>query len=329
MGDKNNVVQDNICTECGDVAGRDINNSQTYHNTQIYLLDRVNPLKHFLNGIQEPYEKDFQKTEFNTLKNILLTTKKLKKPCSVSVRGTLFPSALLSSGWWDRLSSNHKKHHNWKCDLQKWLFHGFDLWGPSWAFSWNLLDKNNALAIAQFGEGDEANTIPVIISCNKAMKLLTILQESWGGREVEISGVLGHKKHFAHKNIPIELIGGLLDYCIYLEDDNCNHKIEILCCKTDIYSGYLWKCLVPKKWINDRANVQLDNVYFIWEHTDFTKSDALKYNLDSLYQKEKYIENLHGELILLQKSSNHIQGTPIWEDRKFYDLLRGKTNEII
>jgi hypothetical protein len=135
--------------------------------------------------------------------------------------------------------------------------------------------------------------------------------------------------HVAHKNIPIELIGGLLDYCIYLEDDNCNHKIEILCCKTDIYSGYLWKCLVPKKWINDRANVHLDNVYFIWEHTDFTKSDALKYNLDSLYQKEKYIENLHGELLLLQKSSNHIQGTPIWEDRKFYDLLRGKTNEII
>jgi len=176
MGKENAVTQDNICTEGGDIAGRDVNKSQIYHNdTQLYFFDRVEPFTQFLNGVQKPYDRDFQNTDFNTLKNALLRIKELEKPYSISVRGTLFPSALLSTGWWNRLCPNYKKNHNWKDELQKWLFHGFDLWGPSWAFTWNLLDDNNALAIAQFGEGDEANTIPVIISCNKAMKLYSVL----------------------------------------------------------------------------------------------------------------------------------------------------------
>jgi hypothetical protein len=67
---------------------------------------------------------------------------KLRRPIDIKVRGTLFPCALLSSGWWERRKESKVRRLQWRDGLQEWLFHGFDLWGPSWDFTW--------------GEGSEA-----------------------------------------------------------------------------------------------------------------------------------------------------------------------------
>ena len=98
--------------------------------------------------------------------------------------------------------------------------------------------------------------------------------------------------------------------------------------KTDIYSGYLWKCVTPKTWFEQKPCLCIDDVYFLWEHTNFANRDAVKYNLDSLTRKEVYIQSMHGDLVLLQKSSGAVEGTPSWSTEQFYDLLAGKSCDV-
>jgi hypothetical protein len=300
--------------------------SYSYSKTQAYLLDRIKTYESLVTGTETTPAIDFQNTTFNRLKKELLNKKKVfEKPISINVRGTIFPSALLSSGWWERLDDKTKEFHKWKDGLQNWLFQGFDLWGPSWDFSWHSFDDNCSFAIAQLGEGEEANTIPVIIHKDIAIKLKSDIENSndpWGGKEVQVSGIIGHKKHFAKKANKIEIVGGLMDYCIFLDGNNSKHKIAVLNTATEIYSGYLWKCVSPKLWLDNFKEINLDDVYFIWEHTDFTKEDAVKYNLDSLQQKERYIEKLYGSLVLLQKSSSHVPGETLWTSKLFYQFLQ-------
>ena len=304
----------------------------TYSKTQAYLLDRIKIYESLASGMKKVPSIDFQNTTFIKLKKRLLEGKEVfEKPTSINVRGTIFPSALLSTGWWERLDNREKEFHKWKDDLQNWLFQGFDLWGPSWDFSWHALDDDCSFSIAQLGDGEEANTIPVILPNNIAVQLKSDIENSnnpWGGKEVQVSGVIGHKRHFLKKISKLDIVGGLMDYCIFLDRNNSKHKIAILKPNTEIYSGYLWKCVVPKDWIKNINNINLDDVYFIWEHTDFTKADAVKYNLDSLYRKEKYIEKLNGSLVLLQKSSNHVPGNALWDSRLFYDFLSKSALEI-
>jgi hypothetical protein len=107
-----------------------------------------------------------------------------------------------------------------------------------------------------------------------------------------------------------------------------SHKITLLASPTELYTGYLWKCVAPKDWILSSSTICLNQVFFIWEHTDFTKDDALKYNLESLQHKEFQIRNQFGALELLQKSCSFIDGTPIWSDQGFHDLFMGKAKEI-
>lgn len=69
----------------------------------------------------------------------------LEAPVSVRVRGTLFPSGLLASGWWEKNREVNEKNLKWSDELQEWLFAGFDLWGPSWDFCWNLDDSSGVV----------------------------------------------------------------------------------------------------------------------------------------------------------------------------------------
>jgi hypothetical protein len=256
----------------------------------------------------------------------------LKEPSLITVRGTLYPCALLTSGWWERQSQAISTELEWKDRLQKWLFIGFDLWGPSWDFSWDLDsqgDWGHSHFIAQLGEGDEANSLPVIIPRGKAKKLREKFKEGWGGVEVTIRGLLGHRKQFAEEPGPLCLVGGLLDYCLWLNDDDKDHKITLLFDRTEIYSGYLWKCVIPKSRFEENKFLCLSDVYFLWEHTNFTEKDAVRYNLDSLARKEEYVRSLQGELVLLQKSSALVPGAPLWSTEEFYNLLTRKKGEDI
>lgn len=291
------------------------------------------PYRDFLGEPWQPEDLESHEIDVSDLRTKLLRTKGLKKPIMVTVRGTLYPCALLSAGWWDRQDRTKACEPKWHDNLQKWLFYGFDLWGPSWDFSWDLDAREGHKAqpyyIAQLGGGDEADSLPVVVPTEKAGRLYEEFLSGWGGLEVKVSGLLGHRRQFSSTPSSLDLMGGLLDYCIWLKEGVRGHKISLLVDRTEIYSGYLWKCMAPRKWLEEKRALCLNDVYFVWEHTNFADKEAVKYNLDSLEHKEQYIMKIHGELVLLQKSSHLVPGMPEWSAQQFYDVLIGKKTRDI
>jgi hypothetical protein len=258
----------------------------------------------------------------------------LPNPVEIKVRGTLFPCALLSSGWWEKRKTAKIQRMKWHDGLQEWLFNGFDQWGPSWDFTWDFdnweRSRENRHFIAQLGEGDEANSIPVLLPPSKATRLQEVFLSSWGGIEADVRGVLGHRRHFAQyvDEKALELFGGLLDYCLWLDEDNKDHKILPRTASTESYSGYLWKCVAPKQMLKGRSPC-LNDVYFIWEHVNFASRDAIAYCLEAVAHKEDYIRRQFGELMLVQKSSSLVEGTPALAAESIYRMLLGETAEEI
>jgi hypothetical protein len=265
---------------------------------------------------------------------LLRTPLQLPKPVEIKVRGTLFPCALLSSGWWEKQKSATVQHLKWRDGLQEWLFTGFDQWGPSWDFTWDFDNWEKSRAhrhfIAQLGDGDEANSIPVLLPPSKAKKLEDVFKSKLGGTQAEVRGVLGHRKHFAKyvDEEALALFGGLLDYCLWVDEHNAKHAISVSVEHTESYSGYLWKCVAPKALLA-AATPCLNDVYFIWEHVNFASSDAIAYCLESMRHKEEYIRRQYGDLMLVQKSSSLVDGTPALAAESIYGMLLGKAGQEI
>jgi hypothetical protein len=261
----------------------------------------------------------------------------LPHPIEITVTGTLFPCALLSSGWWERRADTKIKRLDWRDGTQEWLFHGFDLWGPSWDFTWDFDNwkrgKKRPYFIAQLGDGDEANSIPVLLPETKALKIRDALQDTKRGQtrrvlQAKVSCLLGHRRHFA-KHVDrhaLELFGGLLDYCLWVDGNSKKHEVVITQERTEMYSGYLWKCLAPKEALSDGI-LTLTDVYFVWDHANLTNKDAVSYSLDALEAKENYVRKLAGgqELVLIQKSSDLVPGAPMLSADSIYDMLLGKS----
>jgi len=83
----------------------------------------------------------------------------------------------------------------------------------------------------------------------------------------------------------------------------------------------LWQCWGPKEWFVGMKTPRLNEVYFLWEHTDLTKPEALEYNLDSLNHKAEYLLKRNPDLILLQKSSSVVPGKPACPSGLFYHYM--------
>jgi hypothetical protein len=304
---------------------------------QVYMVGR-GPEAHraFIGQPGEPWDPEIRgKETIEDLRTKLLYGRERPpQPVPITVTGTLFPCALLSSGWWEKHNKLPTKEIKWKNDIQQWLFKGFDEWGPSWDFTWNFdqweVAKQRPYFIAQLGDGDEANSLPVLIPGDKAKRLHQYIEEQkekdkWGGIDAEVKGVLGHRSFFKGNLDPgtLELFGGLLDYCLWLDEDNPEHGIEPLARSTAVYSGYLWKCVAPLDSVADGKPL-LNDVYFIWEHTNFASRDAVRYNLDSLARKEEYLRQRYGKFVLVQKSSSLVPGNPQWSPEEIYRILLRK-----
>lgn len=303
-------------------------------NVEGYLLDR---LKNFL--VESPGAENTSPQSVGTVRELraqlkeraALKERRLQKPVLVKVRGTLFPAALLTEGWWERKQKKDKSPPvAWKTPLQRWLFQGFDLWAPSWDVCWGAVDPTQEAKryyIAQLTEGDEADSLPVIIGPETAKKLSDEFRDSWGGFEAVVVGLLGHRDDFARK-LPRNEKRSELDYYISVEDGRRRHGINRLPTDTDLYSGYLWKLLAPSEWFKDDV-LQLNQVYFVWEHTNFAAEAAVRYNLEGLAHKEELIAKEHpaSKIILLQKSHDIVPGKPEWSVEKFYQLylMQGKS----
>jgi len=264
-------------------------------------------------------------------------------PVQLTVEGTLFPCALLSTGWWEKKSARAAKFHfTAKNDLQRWLFHGFRSWAPSWDFTWNFdngnINKDHPYFVAQLGDGDEADSVPVLIPHEKARKFISG-SDFFGlgyGVPVKIKGVFGHRKHFDKKaGAALRNFGGLLDYCLWLDADNKEHTINPARGLDTVYSGYLWKCVtpVPKGTLPADGKlapdaISLKNAYFVWDHTDFACPNTVEFNLETLDRKEEaIIERVHRmegnkfDWVMLQKSSPLVKGKPALEPEEFYRLF--------
>ena len=61
----------------------------------------------------------------------------------------------------------------------------------------------------------------------------------------------------------------------------------------------------------------------------FGERDAISYCLEAMQHKEDYIRRQYGELVLVQKSSSLVEGTPALEAESVYGMLLGKTGEEI
>jgi hypothetical protein len=299
-----------------------------------YLGGRLEHLKNFL--VDSPFSDGGSAESVGTIRDLREQLKKgdgLDKPVLIKVRGTLFPAALLTEGWWERRQLGAASLAiEWKNPLQRWLFKGFDLWAPSWDICWGHVDTKQAAKryyIAQLTEGDEADSLPVIIGTEKAKRLADEFKDSWGGFEVVIVGMLGHRWQF-EKKLPKNVKREPTDYYISVEDDKRRHTISRIPAGTDLYSGYLWKLLAPEEWMKGEQMLGLNQVYFVWEHTNFVAKEAVQYNLDALEHKEGLIAKQHpgSKLILLQKSHAIVPGDPKWTVDKFYDLYLGKGKQI-
>ncbi len=300
---------------------------------QQYLPLRAQHFKQFL---QQPLDRGDREVgdreSVADLRSKLLRGVSLERPKLLTVEGTLFPCALLNSGWWERQlqSKSRTAGWRWRNRVQEWLFNGFDLWAPSWDFTWTiedgLPDAVGPRFIAQLGSGDEADSLPVVIPESKAAKLREWFAEAWGGADVEVTGLLGRRDHFPGCE-GLNYFGGVLDYCLWLDEEEPKHKIKRAPISTSLYSGYLWKCMVPQNWREGHKTVRLRDVYFIWDHTNFAADEAIKYSLDALDHKEKYLRAMHGDLVLIQKSSDLVPGKPLFSARQAYNIITGGVDE--
>lgn len=313
-------------------AGRDFN----INDSRQYLIRRTQHISVYAGGVDDQWQREVggHETIEDLRDKLLLGGKRPEHPVELTVKGTLFTCALLSSGWWERQSKAKLKRVKWRDPLQEWLFYGFDEWGPSWDFTFDLNNwersRRKPFFIAQLGARDEADSLPVLIPQHKAQRLVEYLdQQKWSGFEASITGTLGRREHFRKlfDIAALDLFGGMLDYCLWIDPDNPRHNIERLSQDTSVYSGYLWKCVAPRASVQD-GKPSLNDVYFIWEHTNFASPEAVAYNLEAINNKEEYLRQRHGPLVLVQKSSSLVPGTPAWAPDEIYSILLGKTGVV-
>lgn len=265
--------------------------------------------------------------DIETFRKKLCREKVREKPQRITAQGTFFRSVLLSSGGWEREHEAGLPDFNLKTGLQTWLYRGFEEWAPSWDF--NPLSEKEPIPyfFGQIGTRDEANSLPVIVPGAKGK----MLRENLGDNVVLQSTVTGLLYHRSKLPPPLSTklgrYGKAFDYCILLDEEDGQHGVSVNLDKTKRqYSGYLWQCWGPdpQKWLSDMTTPRFDEVYFLWEHTDLTKPDAVEYNLDSLHHKAEYILKRNPGFVLLQKSSSVVPGTPKCPSGLFYHYILQK-----
>ncbi len=261
------------------------------------------------------------------LRTRLDETKPGRRPQTVRVTGMFSPAVLLSYGWWERTGpSANPVGRN---DIQRWTYAGFEEWAPSWDFTSEVEAGDESLFMGQLGHGDEANSILVVAVGERARAIRPgivglLRQGNIGAMAVEITGLLCHRSHLRKRNPQLAGIAQRwrhsFDYCLLLDDEH--HHVTPMHEVPDFYSAYLWKCL----WAKDKAPAdeppKLNDCYLIWEHTDLTKPDAIRYNLDSLQHKHEYLSKEYGTMELLQKSSPLIPDRTSLPAGSFQNLFR-------
>ncbi len=251
----------------------------------------------------------------------------------LTVEGVFFPAVLLCTGWWERQRRKKLAEQiDWRDDhLKRWLFSGFEQWGPSWDFNptGGLSDQ---YVLGQIGEMDEADSVLLIVAGSKAASLRVALASGAYAFNVRAKGFLQHCRDLTDQELRrrIKTWGKLFNYCLFVSDNESEH-FAIAGRKPELYSGYLWQCWLPAdlaEYSDDNEGKveqlmppKIDLVYFIWEHTNLANPDSVDYNLDSLRHKKEFLQHRRGELILVQKSSLLVEGEQALPKEDFYKFV--------
>jgi hypothetical protein len=267
------------------------------------------------------------------LRRKIMKAPPLKAAMERTYEGIFFPALLLCSGWWERRSGSAlAAATGWRDELQHWLFTGFEQWGPSWDVNANDSRPERYL-FGQIGEGDEAESLTVIVAGSKADDIRAQLSSGSQTFRIRVTGTLCHRDHIGDIGLKhqIQQWGKSFEYCLIVYDEP-NHRAEPLDPRREppsLYSGYIWKCVMPRSLakLQDAGSAailqtpQLHEVYFLFEHTNLSSFDAIRFNLDSLRQKEEYLRREMGDLIVIQKSSELVEGQQALPTETFYKFI--------
>jgi hypothetical protein len=244
-----------------------------------------------------------------------------REPELVKVRGTLFPCILLFPAYWERSAERDRGWIAWRDELQEWLFYGFEQWGPSWEINHPTAPDT---LLGQLGSGDELESILLVLEGDIARTARAALDDAMAV-DVEVTGILTHREQLGDSLASErERWGTQFDSGILATDREAGHDIEVVG-KPETYSAYLWQCWAPTDRIANPDDPRVDESFFVWEHTDVTKPDAVAYNLDSLERKADYLRERYGELMLVQKSSRLVPGEARFPTAQFNALLRQRS----
>ncbi|HWT81401.1 MAG TPA: hypothetical protein VN648_21625, partial [Candidatus Methylomirabilis sp.] len=252
---------------------------------------------------------------------------KLTKPRPFSLRGTFYPAALMYQGWWERQAK--VPTIAWRYPLQNWLFSGFHLWAPSIELTLEAADR---CLIGQLGVNDEAESIPVCISPEKAKAVrqmlrldLRIPNESQLVFDATVTGLLCPRDEVIRKKPKLRPYIEGFKWALLVSDDDPAHSIAPIPGQRSQYSGYLWKCMTPGSTYQEGTPPPLSDVFFVWEHTDLSDKDTRRFGLDSLESKCRLVASLPevGDLALIAKSHPFVDPgkMPLLKGSDFWNFL--------
>jgi len=301
-----------------------------------YVFSRTTHLRPFLSPKEDDYivslsDKANPIDTIERLRSRLASLEApLVRPELITVTGMFLQATLLSKGLWEKDRNADVTKQIAKepmSDLQRWLSSGFTLWAPSLDINpsiisyLNTADDRYPYLVCQIGISDEAFSMPLLISREQKniVELIAELSAKQYSFPIKVRGLLFHKDI-----LPIEekelLSDYSYDYCIKVMGHAHDHNLVPSPPTKEPYSGYLWVCLGDAS-----KKPTFSNTFWVWEHTDFTSMEAIKYNLESLEHKIKYIrdKNPDMDLAILHKSMPFINGDVTMSTDKFYDYLVG------
>jgi hypothetical protein len=245
----------------------------------------------------------------------------LERPEMLTVHGVFYPAVLMTPGVWERSGTGEAAPPiDWHTPLQEWLFSGFEQWAPSWDLNESTAAAGDRPLFGQLGSEDEAFSLLVVVKGESAgLVRRQLLGEDEMVCSAELRCALLHRGH-ARASVPERMRrwGKTFDYCL-LVDLAAGDRIDRLDVREG-YSGYLWECVSPTQWLGDKEVPDVEDAFFVWEHTDLASREAREYGLAALRQKHAYIEQRFGELELIQKSAPIVPGVPRLASESFLDL---------
>ncbi|SRR5579884_583380 len=252
---------------------------------------------------------------------------------TITVPCIFYPALLLRRGWWE---GGHIEIPEDRGPIQRWLTYGMFEWAPSWEFPIASGDRAMNVLPAQAGQpdGDESASLTILIIgpqlVGRVQAVIKNQLDEFGRIAFwsKVTGRLVQTTRLAQDpSLPSDKLGrDPSSYALLVHEADSHHAIEPDAShdadEYPIYSGYLWKCLVPERWVYDRhhcllpANwdpgslpLRISDAYFVWEHTNLTSPEAIVYNLVSINQKIEYLEQVHRTRFrLLEKSCRVVSG---------------------